>query len=334
MIEHRQASGDEQISVIVCTRNRAVQLRGCLESLRGVDYPRLNFLIVDNAPSDQSAREVIESVAAVDSRFRYVAEDRAGLSRARNRGLALAEGQIVAFVDDDVRVPSDWLEGMMLGFRRRPDVACVTGPVASAAVEQATERYFERRVRWSVGSETRVFDRSSGPGAPALHPYAAGAFGVGANMAFRAEALRAVGGFDEALGAGSPSAGGEDLDIFVRMIRAGYAICQEPAAAALHEHRADLDDLRKQMRDYGKGLAAYLCKYLTSPATAFDLIRRLPQGMRHMGVLSARSRQASDETGLPRTLWLAEMRGLLEGPWAYLGARRRQDRSNRAAVAP
>jgi glycosyltransferase involved in cell wall biosynthesis len=340
---HRAKAGDAQylapieqrsVSVIVCTRNRADALDRCLQALSAIDHDALTFIIVDNAPSDASTRELVASLARNDARMMYIREPRPGLSYARNCGLAHATSEIVAYTDDDVRVDPLWVKGLLRGFQRGPHVACVTGLVASASLELAVEQYFDARVSWSSSCETRLYDAHRGAVDKALHPYAAGAFGTGANFSFRTDVLRELGEFDESLGAGSPSAGGEDLDIFVRMIRAGYAISYEPAALVWHEHRADDEALRRQMYAYGKALSAFLYKYASSRGTALDMMRRVLPGMRRIGVLGTRSRQAGTPSGLARKLMLAEMRGFMAGPLAYERTRRIQDPDRRRAVAP
>ena len=332
-----QASKQDQsasVSIVVCTRNRAHVLPDCLDSLKRLEHDELEFVVVDNAPSDGSTRRLVESTAGGDTRFRYVCETQPGLSQARNRGLAHATGKIVAYTDDDVRVDPLWVKGLLRGFGRRPDVGCVTGMVASASLELPVEQYFDGRVGWSSSCEPGVYDAHHGPIGKALHPYAAGAFGTGANFAVRAELLRQIGGFDECLGAGTSCQGGEDFDIFVRFILAGYALAYEPAALVWHEHRSGEDDLQRQMYSYGKSLSAYLFKYMSSRATALDVLRRLPQGMRHLGVLGARSSRMGSQTGLAFGPVTAEIRGLIVGPFAYSRARYAQDPERRRTVAP
>lgn len=330
-IEQRESVS---VSVVVCTRNRAHILTDCLDSLRRVEHDALDFIIVDNAPLDDSTRDVVMEVASDDPRFQYVRETLPGLSHARNRGLAHTTSEILAYTDDDVRVDPLWVRGLLRGFGRRSDVGCVTGMVASASLELPVEQYFDGRVGWSSSCEAGVYDARCGPVARALHPYAAGAFGTGANFAVRSELLREIGEFDESLGVGSPCDGGEDFDIFVRFVRAGYSIAYEPAALVWHEHRSDRDDLTRQMYGYGKSLSAYLFKYVSSPRTALDMLRRLPQGVRHLGVLGARSSRMGSRTGLAYGPVMAEIRGLIAGPFAYARARRAQDPERRRAVAP
>ena len=73
-------------------------------------------------------------------------------------------------------------------------------------------------------------------------------FGVGANMAFRTKALRRLGGFDEALGAGTPAQGSEDTKMFTDLLREGDTVAYRPSAVTRHFHRRDLEGLRRQMR--------------------------------------------------------------------------------------
>jgi O-antigen biosynthesis protein len=320
--------GSESVTVVICTRNRAEALRVCLRSVRLLEHGAVEFVIVDNAPADDSTREIIMEIAVEDSRFRYVREPHPGLTWARNRGLAHATGEIIAYTDDDVRVDRLWIKGLLRGFHRRADVACVTGLVASASLELAAEQYFDARVSWSSTCEPRVYDARHGPAGIELHPYAAGGFGTGANFAFRTRLLREIGGFDESL------PGAEDLDIFVRSLRAGYSISYEPAALVWHKHRTDQGDLSRQMYAYGRDLSAYLFKYASSRRSALDVWRRLPQGIRHLGALGVRSRRARSQAGLDRELLLAELRGMMIGPLVYARARWAQDSERRRVVAP
>jgi GT2 family glycosyltransferase len=226
------------------------------------------------------------------------------------------------------------VSGLLRGFARRADIACVTGLVASASLERPAEQYFDRRVWWSSSCTPRVFERERSADDPPLHPYAAGTFGTGANFAVRASTLESLGGFDECLGAGSVTRGGEDLDFFVRLLRAGSAIAYEPSALVWHEHRVDDASLRGQMYAYGLGLGAYLTKHLLARGSRAALLRRIPAALPHAVALSRRSGQAVRAASLDRGMASMELRGLLLGPLAYLAARRRAERSHLRSVAP
>jgi GT2 family glycosyltransferase/peptidoglycan/xylan/chitin deacetylase (PgdA/CDA1 family) len=329
-----EGSDGPLVSVIVCTRNRPQGLLRCLHSIQRLRYLNIELLIVDNAPADDSTMDLVLALAREDARVRYVREERPGLSAARNRGLREARGEFIAYTDDDVRVDPLWMDAILRGFRRRRDVGCVTGLVASASLERRAEQYFDARVGWSSSCEQRVFEASAARGDSRLHPYAPGVFGTGANVAFRSEAIRAIGGFDESLGAGAPTCGGEDLDAFVRVLRSGRTLTYEPAALVWHEHRVEEQDLLNQMYCYGKGLSAYLCKFLFARGSCREVSKRLLVGALHAGRLVRRSQAAANRSGVAPGLLEAELRGWLAGPWAYFRARSRQDPAHVRAVAP
>ena len=83
---------------------------------------------------------------------------------------------------------------------------------------------------------------------------------TGCNMAFRRDVLLEIGGFDEALDTGAPLPGGGDLDIFYRIIRAGYVLVYEPSYMVFHEHRESVSALRRQYYTWGLGLMAFVEK--------------------------------------------------------------------------
>ncbi|MDX6715111.1 MAG: hypothetical protein QOH30_1669 [Baekduia sp.] len=310
--------GTPAVSVIVSTRDRADSLHVALTSLLANDYPDLDVVVVDNAPKTDATRRVVEGLA--DSRVRMVSEPVPGLSRARNTGVAHATGDVIAFTDDDVIVDPGWIVALVRGFTRAPRVGCVTGMVPSAEIETPAQAYFDGKVGWADSCRPRLFDLDRNRMAEPLYPYLPGTFGAGANFAVKRAALDDVGTFDEALGAGSPAKGGEDIDYFLRTILGGYAIAYEPAAIVWHVHRRELSALRGQMDGYGSGLSAFVFKHLLSPGTAVDVVRRVPSGIVRMRQLRERGDGAGD--GDPLRLWVPELKGFGAGPLRYLRGRR------------
>ena len=201
-----------RLSVLVCTRDRATLLDGCLTAVRASLGPDDELVVVDSASRDP------DPIRAVVDRHggRYVRADEPGLSRARNIAWAAASAPLVAFTDDDCRPSPGWADAVVAGFED-PQVDFVTGPVAA-----------DSDVRLPVSVVTARDARRFGPG---TDPTACGA---GANMAFRVEALEAVSGFDEMLGAGGPLRAGEDLDVFVRLLHQGRQGRYAPAATLDH----------------------------------------------------------------------------------------------------
>lgn len=316
------------VTAVICTRDRSAILDNCLRRLATVTYPAVEFLVVDNAPRDESTRSLVDSFRRSDARFRYVREARPGLSVARNRGLVEARGEYVAFTDDDVSVDPEWITGLVRGFGRRADAGCVTGLVCTASISNEAEAYFDARAAsWSSRCAARTFDlaecRVPGP----LYPYSAGIFGTGANFAFDRALLLALGGFDEALGAGTPTRGGEDLDMFVRVLNAGRAIVYEPSALVWHHHRADASALLRQMYGYGTGLGAFMAKLVAQRSTRGDVLRRVGPGLRRMSRIGGQtSARIADGAAPPRGVLLREYTGFAAGPLLYLRARRDSSR--------
>lgn len=267
-------------SVVLCTRDRADQLDAALGSLLALDHPDFEIVVVDNAPSDDSTRELVESLA--DERLRYVREPVPGLSSARNAGVRAARHEVVAFTDDDVVVDRSWLRAVASGFSRGDDVVCVSGLVASGELRTPTQVYFDERVTWSRNLEPRVHRLSAPPADRPLFPFAVGDYGTGANFAMRRSVILGLGGFDEALGVGTVTGGGEDIDMFSRVVLSGAALVVEPAALVWHRHRADLPALRKQAEGYGTGLGAWLTKLAVQPRTLGMCLQRAPRAIRHL----------------------------------------------------
>ncbi len=319
---HFPTRGGAGVTVVVCTRDRTHGLRKCLRSLQQVAYDPVEIIVVDNAPSADTTRRAVEKLAAEDPRVRYTCEERPGLSTARNHGLSKSRYDIVAFTDDDTTVDPGWPGAVAAGFTADPSATCVTGLVASSSLDTGCQRYFDARYSWGEAFEPRRYDLVSHRHLSRLYPFSAGIFGTGANFAVRRSALRGIGGFDPLLGAGSPGRGGEDLDMFLRVILAGGRICYLPSALVWHSHRADSRSLSEQIYAYGYGLGAYLAKHvLNREITAAVLVR----GAGQVRTVVDRMRTATHEGQLRsggRRLGLIEAGGVMAGAWChYRGTR-------------
>jgi glycosyltransferase involved in cell wall biosynthesis len=308
------------ISVVICTRDRPEQLASCLRGLSQQKYPRFEVVVVDNAPCD--AVRALAGGELNGKPLRYVPEPRAGLSWARNAGTAAASGEIIAFLDDDEQPDRHWLAGLARGFSRGGDVACVSGLVLPASLDTQAEELFEQLGGHSKdrGFSPAIFSRH-GPQSP-LYPLPP--FGVGANMAFRREALARIGGFDVALGAGTPAFAGEDTLALTLILLAGYRIAYEPAALTWHHHRGDVTSLGQQLRGYGVGLTAFYAALLRrQPGVILELLRMIPAAV---GYLRAGKDTRPVPQDLPVGLRLRQRWWMLTGPVAYIRSVRKQTR--------
>jgi glycosyltransferase involved in cell wall biosynthesis len=248
------------LTVAVCTRARPELLAACLDRLLAIRAPegdprRFDVLVVDNDPPDDATERVVAGRAGV----RYAREPRAGLDVARNRALAEATGTWTAFLDDDVQVDDGWLAGLEEAVAEHPDAASVTGLVLPSELVTDAQVAFERRGGFGRGCRKLRFAAPAGPDNP-LYPLGSGIFGAGCNMVLRTDAVRDLGGFDEALDTGPPLPGGGDLDIWSRLALAGHVLVYEPRLLVFHRHRRDHASLRRQYWSWGEGFMAYLTK--------------------------------------------------------------------------
>ena len=227
---------------------RPAQLRRCVERLTELDHPDYEVIVVDNRCGDVPLPEI--------SGVRVVREPHPGISAARNRGIAVATGEIIAFTDDDVVVDRRWLRALGERFARQPDVSAVTGLVVPLELETAAQVLFEQSgsgldrgfvpLTFERPGRFRVRRRAAWSGMENVHSlYLTGELGLGSNMAFRTSVLRAVGGFNEALGVGTPACGGEDLAMLIELLTAGHQLAYEPDAIIRHTHRATLAELER-----------------------------------------------------------------------------------------
>jgi GT2 family glycosyltransferase len=307
-------------AVVLCTTGAQHDaLARCLQALTRLNTRDFEVIVVDNRPALTQTRDLVDGFVA-PCRVRYVAEPRPGLAQARNTGVAVAhDATYVAFTDDDVVVDPEWLAWLLEPFTQ-PEVHAVTGLVMPLGLGSLAEKRFEHYAGFGKGVSAARYDLGEHAAAERfLYPYWGGMFGSGNSMAFRRDALDAVGGFDPALGAGTPTAGGEDLAAFTDVVLNGGQIVYAPRALCWHEHRGDEQALRKQVRDYGIGLTAVLWRYLVGDRRfAARLVRSLPAI-----VALTRSRGAERELDqMPADLARLELRGRLLGPWRYMVSRR------------
>jgi GT2 family glycosyltransferase len=302
------------ISVIVATRERPDSLASCLDALGDIDYPLYEIIVVDNAPvTDETERLVMKKYPDVH----YVRNCQRGLAAAHNVGLEAARGRIVAFTDDDVIVDRRWLAELARAFAEHDGVACVTGLIMPAELQTPTQILLESFGNFGKGFRQRLMDLGKYRPDEPLFPFTAGRLGSGANMAFDAEILRGLGGFDPAIGTGTVARGGDDLAAFFAVITAGHRLVYQPSALLWHRHRSDPDALESQAFGYGVGVGAYLASALTnSPVMIGRVLIHAPAALAY-ALLPSSPRQAHLRGVWSKKLVWLERRGMAYGPFAY-----------------
>lgn len=255
-----------RVAAAVCTRNRPSLLARALESLVRQRSSLAELLVVDNAPDNEATRRL---VAERFPEARYEREPAQGLNFARNRALRTLQEEVVAFLDDDAVADGKWAERVAEVFRCYPGLAVCTGRVEPLVVETEAQQLFEANGGFSRGRDaiqlpTDVRRPLHGHRAP-LIAWAV-SVGNGASFALRRQAALDVGAFDEALDLGEVLPGGGDLDLFWRLLRAGYELRYDPEVLAWHEHRWDTQALAAQLAGHQRALVTFLCKsVVTTP---------------------------------------------------------------------
>ncbi len=217
-----------RISVIVCTYNGARTIRDCLEALERLTYADYEVIVVDDGSTD--------TTAAIARRYncRLIQTENRGLASARNTGLRAASGEIVAYTDDDAYPDPDWLTYLATRFLSAADVG-VGGPNIAPAGDGRTAECVAR----APGGPVHVLlsDRE------AEHI-------PGCNMAFRKDALEAIGGFDPQF-----RVAGDDVDVCWRLQERKWTLGFSAAAVVWHHARRSVRTYWKQQSGYGRAEA-------------------------------------------------------------------------------
>jgi GT2 family glycosyltransferase len=222
-------SGDwPRVSVVVCTYNGSRTIRDCMEGMRRLNYPNFEVIVVDDGSTDGTS----EIVREYD--VHLLRTENRGLSHARNLGLMLASGEIIAYTDDDAYPDPHWLYYLAHAFRTT-DYAAIGGP----NLPPPGDGLIAEAVANAPGGPTHVLlsDRE------AEHI-------PGCNMAFRAELLRDLGGFDPQF-----RTAGDDVDVCWRIQQAGWKVGFHAAALVWHHRRKTVRAYWKQQSGYGRAEA-------------------------------------------------------------------------------
>jgi glycosyltransferase involved in cell wall biosynthesis len=287
-----------------------------VEALLELDYPDFEIVVVDNRVESHPAP--LPSLPGGE-KVRVVVETKRGVAAARNRGVAVSNGDFVAFTDDDVLVEPQWLRALGARFTLDADVDGIGGLVLPGELATEPQLWFEefyggfsQSFRPELVSIERVGNTDG------LFPYAPGRFGAGCNMAFRRSALDRIDGFNKSLGTGTPARGGEDLEIFIDVLFQGGTLAFEPAALVRHFHRRTEAEFMSQVFGYGVGLTAmYTALVVCNPRHLVQLLRRVPAALRLL-TRPASSRSPSLKPSYPRRAHALQLLGMAYGPLAYL----------------
>ena len=223
-----------RISVVVCTFNGSRHIRETCEALQKLDYPNCEVIIV----SDGSTDGTLGILSDFD--FEVISIENGGLSRARNVGLQRAQGEIVAYLDDDAYPDKHWLKYLAWSFMKSKHDG-IGGP----NFPPPDDDFYALCVAHSPGGPNHVLLADD----LAEHI-------PGCNMAFRRSALERVGGFDRDF-----RIAGDDVDLCWKIQEYGGTLGFSPAAVVWHHRRSSISAYLRQQYNYGRAEAMLAAKW-------------------------------------------------------------------------
>ena len=226
-----------QFSVVIATHNRATELARCLTALGLIEFHRDEFeVIIVNDGGTIAPAAAFQSLAPGIA-IRILTQRNAGPGAARNTGANAANGEFVAFIDDDCIPPRDWLSKLSNALRRAPD-AMVGGQTVNTLTSNPCSRASQSLVDYVYHFyNTTDSDRS--------------AFFASNNMALSVKSLQAIGGFDECFRTA------EDRELCSRWKTGGGRFYYAPDVVMYHAHDLNLLSMFRQHFGYGRGALPY-----------------------------------------------------------------------------
>ena len=218
------------VTVIVCTYNRAELLRGALLDLVRQEMDGLGsfeVLVIDDGSTDETGRVVHEVKAASSTEVRYVHQDGRGLTEAMNLGVLEARGKWVAFFDDDQRAQSHWLKELFVVARNR-GAMCVAGNRVLTFLDGA-DPCLGPLARGILGEQLYSGD----PGALKSRNIRKN-IPAGGTFLMARDLFETVGPFSAPLRMYGLDTGGTDSEYMVRIRRAGHDLWASPASVTCH----------------------------------------------------------------------------------------------------
>jgi glucosyl-dolichyl phosphate glucuronosyltransferase len=277
-----------KLSIIIATHDRAEALNCLIASLT----PQLRegeheLFVADNGT------QVPSPVTSTGFPLTHLHDPRPGKCRVQNRALARAHGTIIACLDDDLAVAPDYVAQVIAFFENHPEFAAMKGRVLAAADPSAIAGELAPYLDLPIVDHGDQVIEVRGV--------------LGANMAFRADALRHVGPFDERLG---PGAAGheEETEMSNRLRRAGYRIGYAPRALVYHEvaaGRADRLRFIRIARERG------FCRMIHERHSIIDVLTKL--AIANIRMVFARLLRAPISRIAREERRLAIARGMLDG---------------------
>jgi glycosyltransferase involved in cell wall biosynthesis len=297
------------ISVIVC-RGAAKDLDECLARLRRLTYREFELIVVEYGPSRPSCTRFEHPD------IRHVDAGESNLAGARNRGVAAAKHDVVAFIDQDGFPDPQWLHAVGRALSSR-HIQAVCGLIAPAEMESSSHRQwkdgghgFERRLERAMFRRARLTEEEL---------LRAADFGGGGNMAFRRSVLQQLGGFDPRYNIDAVS-GGCETELLHRLVARGHVLLYEPNALTWRRPARDPKAVYRGAYERGKSMGLYMLMCLRKHTVRRQALLRFglhEWAWRRIVRPLLKPRQAA------RSLAIVELAGTMASPITFWRARNR-----------
>jgi len=242
-------SENPEISVAVCTYNRADVLPKCLESLadQSASSELFEVLIIDNNSTDDTKRIALD-FCKNHNNFKYIFEEKQGLSHARNRAIEEAKGEYLAYIDDDAITDKEWLKKIGSVIQNNKNIVAFGGPIYPWYNKEKPKWFKDEFATHSYGKQHFQLTEQNCP------------FGLsGSNMIFKKEILNKYNGFSAEYGMnGDKIAFGEESFLFNKMLKNDENIQYFPGIFVYHlvsEKSYSLKEVFKRSIQNGKAIA-------------------------------------------------------------------------------
>jgi glycosyltransferase involved in cell wall biosynthesis len=289
----RRKDGPLTVTVVICTRNRPALLEKCLAAVAVLDPAPDQVLVIDNSEGDKDTER-----AARERSARYLVEPVPGLSRARNRGLAECDTDVVAFLDDDAIPSPSWLGNLIAPFADEK-IAASTGRVVPPDSDLTTQP--PESARTLTSREDQWFERAT-----------FGGMGIGCSMALRKNACTGWTVFDERLGRGAPFHIGEETYAFAGLLSRGHTAVYLPNAVVFHAaHKRYPIEFEAR-----NSFAYWLLLFSAFPAQRLNLLRFIVRRIRRQPIKWPRETQEAGD--IVSSNWRTLLKAGVKGAWLFL----------------
>ena len=221
-------------SVIIPTYNRPDQLALCLNAITRIEYPynRFEVIVVDDGSS-------VDLKVAVEPFYSQlpltlIRQRNSGPGTARNKGVASAKGDYLAFIDDDCTPAQNWLQVLAMQLKSMPD-RLIGGRVLNSLTKNIYSEASQQLLLYLYGYYNSDVNNAQ--------------FFTSNNMVVPIECFRTIGGFDVTF----PLAAGEDRVFCARWLSCGYKMAYVPEAVVYHAHNMSMLGFWRQHFNYGRG---------------------------------------------------------------------------------